>query len=212
MKAEREKRAVILEAEGQRQSEILKAEGQKQARVLEAEGRKEAADLQSQRGSLPPPPFDALLLADTGEPLAEIASLLSYVDISTSSVRILGPALWAVPASRSGELPGAWYAAPELTARAAFNDAYTAKFGVPPRPIADLAYDAASIARVLAQSGGFTTENLTQPAGFAVTDGLLALQPDGRVRRALAVFEVKGGGAPAQIVEPAPQAFTAPGA
>jgi len=43
MKAEREKRAVILEAEGLRQSEILKAEGQKQARVLEAEGRKEAA-------------------------------------------------------------------------------------------------------------------------------------------------------------------------
>ncbi len=43
MKAEREKRAVILEAEGQRQSEILRAEGQKQARILEAEGRLEAA-------------------------------------------------------------------------------------------------------------------------------------------------------------------------
>jgi regulator of protease activity HflC (stomatin/prohibitin superfamily) len=43
MKAEREKRAVILDAEGLRQSEILKAEGQKQAVVLEAEGRKEAA-------------------------------------------------------------------------------------------------------------------------------------------------------------------------
>ncbi|MDD5036158.1 MAG: SPFH/Band 7/PHB domain protein [Methylococcaceae bacterium] len=43
MKAEREKRAVILEAEGLRQAEILKAEGQKQARVLEAEGRKEAS-------------------------------------------------------------------------------------------------------------------------------------------------------------------------
>ncbi|MBL8568204.1 MAG: SPFH/Band 7/PHB domain protein [Phreatobacter sp.] len=43
MKAEREKRAVILEAEGQRQSEILKAEGEKQSQILEAEGRKEAA-------------------------------------------------------------------------------------------------------------------------------------------------------------------------
>ena len=43
MKAEREKRAVILDAEGLRQSEILKAEGQKQAVVLEAEGRREAA-------------------------------------------------------------------------------------------------------------------------------------------------------------------------
>ena len=43
MKAEREKRAEILQAEGQRQSAILKAEGQKQAQILEAEGRREAA-------------------------------------------------------------------------------------------------------------------------------------------------------------------------
>jgi regulator of protease activity HflC (stomatin/prohibitin superfamily) len=43
MKAEREKRAQILESEGLRQAAILKAEGEKQARVLEAEGRKEAA-------------------------------------------------------------------------------------------------------------------------------------------------------------------------
>lgn len=43
MKAERVKRANILEAEGHRQSEILRAEGDKQAVVLDAEGRREAA-------------------------------------------------------------------------------------------------------------------------------------------------------------------------
>ena len=43
MKAEREKRADILEAEGKRQAAILSAEGEKQAQVLDAEGRKEAA-------------------------------------------------------------------------------------------------------------------------------------------------------------------------
>ena len=43
MKAEREKRASILESEGARQSEILRAEGEKQAAVLQAEGRTEAA-------------------------------------------------------------------------------------------------------------------------------------------------------------------------
>lgn len=43
MKAEREKRATILEAEGTRQAAILEAEGEKQAAILEAEGRKEAA-------------------------------------------------------------------------------------------------------------------------------------------------------------------------
>lgn len=43
MKAEREKRAVILEAEGVRESSIKRAEGEKQAAILEAEGRREAA-------------------------------------------------------------------------------------------------------------------------------------------------------------------------
>ena len=43
MKAEREKRAVILEAEGSRASAILRAEGEKQSQILEAEGRREAA-------------------------------------------------------------------------------------------------------------------------------------------------------------------------
>lgn len=43
MKAEREKRANILEAEGLRQAEILRAEGRKQATVLDAEGKREAA-------------------------------------------------------------------------------------------------------------------------------------------------------------------------
>lgn len=43
MKAERMKRAEILEAEGQKQSQILRAEGEKQSAILEAEGRREAA-------------------------------------------------------------------------------------------------------------------------------------------------------------------------
>ena len=43
MKAEREKRAQILEAEGMRAAEILRAEGEKQGAILQAEGRREAA-------------------------------------------------------------------------------------------------------------------------------------------------------------------------
>ena len=43
MKAERDKRASILESEGRRQSEILRAEGEKRSLVLEAEGRRDAA-------------------------------------------------------------------------------------------------------------------------------------------------------------------------
>ena len=43
MKAEREKRASVLEAEGARQAAILRAEGEKQATILAADGRREAA-------------------------------------------------------------------------------------------------------------------------------------------------------------------------
>ena len=43
MKAEREKRAQILDAEGVRQAEILRAEGEKQSAILQAEGDREAA-------------------------------------------------------------------------------------------------------------------------------------------------------------------------
>ncbi len=48
MKAEREKRASILEAEGIRQSQILKAEGSKSSKILEAEGHRQSAFLGSE--------------------------------------------------------------------------------------------------------------------------------------------------------------------
>src|SRR6058998_3039473 len=48
MRADREKRATILQAEGARQSEILQAEGEKQSAILRAEGQKQATMLQAE--------------------------------------------------------------------------------------------------------------------------------------------------------------------
>jgi regulator of protease activity HflC (stomatin/prohibitin superfamily) len=48
MRADREKRATILQAEGARQSQILQAEGQKQSAILQAEGEKQAAVLRAE--------------------------------------------------------------------------------------------------------------------------------------------------------------------
>ena len=48
MKAEREKRAVILEAEAYRQKQILEAEGDKQNAILVAEGDRQAAILRAE--------------------------------------------------------------------------------------------------------------------------------------------------------------------
>src|SRR5690606_14240162 len=48
MRAERDRRAVILTAEGTKQSQILEAEGSRQAAILEAEGFAKAAVLRAE--------------------------------------------------------------------------------------------------------------------------------------------------------------------
>jgi regulator of protease activity HflC (stomatin/prohibitin superfamily) len=48
MRADREKRATILEAEGVKQAQILTAEGEKQSAILRAQGQREAAILQAE--------------------------------------------------------------------------------------------------------------------------------------------------------------------
>jgi branched-chain amino acid transport system substrate-binding protein len=180
----------------------------KAARALgTAEGRHDAQELA--KTSIPPPPFDVLLLADTGEALQEIAAILPYYDVDRSAVQILGPALWADPSSGSRAFSGAWYAAPDSSTRSNLERDYAAKYNVPPPPLADLAYDAASVAKVIAGPRGSIIELLTQPGGFVGIDGWFALLPDGQVKRGLAVYKVEPGGP--ELIDPAPQSAGSPG-
>jgi branched-chain amino acid transport system substrate-binding protein len=172
------------------------------------EGRREAQELV--KTSVPPPPFTVLLLADTGEALQEIAAVLPYYDVDRSMVQIVGPALWANPASGSGTISGAWYAAPDTSTRTNLERDYTAKYGSPPPPLADLAFDSVSIAAVILGRGSADTSVLTQPAGFVGVDGWLMFMPDGQVRRGLAVFRIERGGP--TLIDPAPQSSNVPGA
>jgi branched-chain amino acid transport system substrate-binding protein len=180
----------------------------KAARALATpDGRREAQELL--RTPIPPPSFNVLLLADTGDNLQEIAAILPYYDIDRSAVQIIGPALWADPASGSGAVQGAWYAAPDSTTRADFQREYTAKYGSPPSPLADLAFDAASVAKVSIGPGGAGAAIITQPGGFVGTDGWFALLPDGRVKRGLAVFRIERAGP--ELIDPAPESAASPG-
>lgn len=159
-----------------------------------------------------PVPFDTLLLGAAGAPLLQALPLSTYDIVppgpAGAGVRVLGTALWARDEARLGPLRGAWYAAPDPAARAEFNRAYSAKFNVPPRELTSLAFDAAAIARVTAVNG-FDTASLTRAEGFRGADGLIALGPDGQVRRGLAVFELDGKGS--HIVQPAPASLAVPG-
>jgi branched-chain amino acid transport system substrate-binding protein len=135
-------------------------------------------------------PFGAILLASTGNDLRLFAQAFAEAKVDRAKVQILGPGLWVDPASGSGALPGAWFAMPDPEARQDMVRAYSAKYKEPPPPRADLAYDAASIPRVLAGEGKMNVAGLTQPMGFTGVDGWFALLPDGQVRRGLAVFRV----------------------
>jgi regulator of protease activity HflC (stomatin/prohibitin superfamily) len=48
MKAEREKRAAVLEAQGHREAQVLRAEGEKKAQIMEAEARRETVILEAE--------------------------------------------------------------------------------------------------------------------------------------------------------------------
>jgi len=155
---------------------------------------------------IPPAPFDALLLADTGTALQEVITVLKYYDVSPSQVRIMGPGLWGAFAGKLGSLEGAWFAAPDAQDRLGFTQRYQAKFGQLPKPLADIPYDAAALARNLSGTGGYRIDALTRADGFAGVDGLFALMPDGHVRRGLAIFQIQPGGG-ARIVQPAPKSL-----
>ena len=169
--------------------------------------RAQADDLAKQ--PTPPPPFDALLLGDTGTQLGEVIQLLGPYDVHASDVRIMGPYLWSKFARKLGGLAGAWYAGPDPVARAGFAASFAGRYHVAPNSLDDIAYDSAALAAALAAHGGdFSVASLTRPDGFAGTDGVFVLDPDGQVRRAYAVFQIDAGGG-AHIVSPAPNRLTA---
>ncbi len=193
-------------------SDYANRRGLIEARQRAARASRDAADREEARElgrePIPPPPMDALFLGVSGDLLGQSVPLLTFYDIGPSEVRILGPATWARDAARQPNLAGAWYAAPDPALRAGFNQQYSAAYNQPPRDYASIAFDAAGIARAVATPNGFSLQNLTRSEGFVGADGLLGLEPNGQVKRGLAIFEIDRGGS--HMVDPAPQSFAAP--
>jgi ABC-type branched-subunit amino acid transport system substrate-binding protein len=175
-----------------------------------AAGREKARELEHQQ--IPAPNFNALFIgAISGNELAEMATLLPFYAVAQPQVQFLGPANWAGIAQalgQNGVYNGALYAATDPQAAAEFDQKYAAAYGAPPPAIADVAFDSAAIAHLLAGQGGFTSNLLTNPSGFTGADGLVQLNPDGTVQRALAVFEVSPTGP--TVTSPAPSSLTTP--
>lgn len=183
-----------------------------QRRLLEARGDAEArAQLQQIAGldTLGGPGFDALLIAEGGPSLRQIAPLLPFFDIDPRQVRFLGTGLWDDPTlGQEPALVGGWYAAPPPESVAGFMERFNATYQYRPVRIATLAYDAVALAAALARNDGtpdFSRAALTSPSGFAGTDGIFRFLPNGIAERGLAVLEVTARGA--RVIDTAANTF-----
>ncbi|QDH17650.1 penicillin-binding protein activator [Swingsia samuiensis] len=149
-----------------------------------------------------PPPFDALVLADTGLQLGKVIKALQADHINSTQVQIMGPALWKAFDGKLGALHGAWYTAPDSQSRNGYVAQYKAVYHQSPSPVTDFAYDSAALAGVVMAQGAPTQSALTRSDGYMGVDGLFRLRADGHVTRGLAVFQIQRGGG-AHIIVPA---------
>nr|WP_222706347.1 SPFH domain-containing protein [Aeromicrobium terrae] len=109
MRAERDKRAAILNAEGQRQSAILSAEGDKQSRILTAEGQKQAQILNAQADR------QAAILRAQGEAQAILNVFQAIHDGNPDQKLLSYQYLQTLPKIANGENASTWIIPAELT-------------------------------------------------------------------------------------------------
>ncbi|TPW34766.1 penicillin-binding protein activator [Oecophyllibacter saccharovorans] len=149
-----------------------------------------------------PPPFDALLLADTGVNLGRVIAAMKQDDVRSSQVQIMGPALWRSFDTKLGALKGAWYAGLDTSQRGGYVRQYTALYHQAPSPVTDFAYDTAALAGALISQHSLSVERLTDPDGFVGVNGWFRLLPNGHVLRGLNLYEIVPGGG-SRLISPA---------
>jgi hypothetical protein len=156
------------------------------------------------------PPFDAIMIADGGDRLRSVASLLTFYDVDPERVRFLGTIRWQDDERVLSEeaLAGGWYAASSPEAFQAFEQRFEAAFDKPPEQLASLAYDATALAVIVQRDlkdRRFSPQSLTDSEGFAGATGLFRLRPDGLAQHGLAVLEVADG--TVREIDPTPIRF-----
>ncbi|MGH6945626.1 MAG: penicillin-binding protein activator [Geminicoccaceae bacterium] len=160
--------------------------------------------------TLGPPPFDAVLLADGGNRLRSVASLLTFFDVDPSNARFLGTMRWQDDPRVLEEpaLQGGWFAAAPPEGMRGFEERFKSAYGRAPQQLAALAYDATALAVIAARDLGdrtFAPATLTNGQGFTGATGLFRLRANGLADHGLAILEVHGPAT--RAIDPAPTAF-----
>lgn len=155
---------------------------------------------------------DLVLLTSTSVgALPLLAQLLPEAGVAPDVIQFAGLARWDIPAQtlELKGLQGGWFTMPDYTRAEEFSARYEEKFGSRPHQLASLAYDGIAALGVLIQSGksdAFSSQNLTQAAGFEGVDGIFRLNSDGTNERGLAIAQVKDK--QVSIIDPTPRAFS----
>lgn len=157
---------------------------------------------------------DAILIAQGGGLLKELASSLAAAGVNVGQTQLMGTGLWDdQTTSKDPMLAGGLFAAPSPDAETAYEQKYHSVYGLSPPALSSLAYDAVSLVALLSNGAPykrFTPQALLDPNGFAGVDGIFRFRPDGTSERGLAVMAIDAGGG-FHIVSPAPKTFQSQG-
>ena len=159
---------------------------------------------------------NAILFTDgpTGG-LPFVTETLRGLGVRANAVQFAGLQRWDVSSDALSQpgIQGGWFAAPDLSLTAQFSNRYEAVYGMPPHPLASLAYDGvAAVGALIVEAqqekkrDPFSTTRLTNPTGYVGVNGVFRFTADGKNQRNLAIFEVREG--EAKILDPAPRGFT----
>lgn len=177
-----------------------------------AQAAKNSGIISAAGAQLPPPNFDALLIADVAEYARAFIPALRQYGVDPSKVKILGPGLWDTENNLGREpgLIGAWYAS---VSDHTFNELagrYRSRFGTRPSRFASMGYDGILLVHAATVSGWrigapFPQNILRAQSGYTGIDGLFRFNAQGVAERGLQVNEVTSTGT--RVVSPAPAAF-----
>ncbi len=160
---------------------------------------------------LPPPPFQALLIADSGSIANQLAPALARFGAGAGSVVLVGTELWnSEPAlARAASLRGGLFAAVPDENFNRLATRYRAKFGSSPSRLASLGYDAVLLVNAVANGwtlgAPFPKAALTTRAGFAGIDGAFRFGNGNVAERALEVQQIGNGAI--TTIDAAPRSF-----
>lgn len=143
-----------------------------------------------------------------------LTQLVKENGVDPQVTQYIGLQRWDVPSSALA-LPGVqngWFALPDPALSSLFENRYSAAYGVPPHPLAGLAYDGIAAIGALAangQSDALTVTALTQPSGFRGVNGVFRLYANGTNERGLAIATILDN--QVVVISPAPTSFDSVG-